>query len=796
MSQHPHSFASGSRGLTHDEAEELLSARQDAPIDPADNRALLSHLQGCASCRAFAIQIEIMARELESLPMLPASPTVRREVHERIQAPQPFWSRLIGGSSGGGMRAVPAALSALVVLVALASFVMIRLGDSDPGGIANDPGSIEAPDLAQNLSPAATSTADSQAAQMEEFPADPSATARVITTNTPEPQPSVTAVGSDLVPRDSATGTSAASESGPDEPPPDSPTQTPRSVVIAGGEEDEPEETPVPEPTATSGPSLAQVTQPPEDDPVVAAALAPEQTPEEAETPEDIGAGQGGDPEATATSDAPDPEEGAPEIAAIEISGPTATPTPTAAAQPTETETPEPTATATLEPTATATPEPTETPTLEPTSTPTLEPTATATLEPTATATLEPTATPTATAVEEGVQTQPTIAPVDGGEAEAADSGEVSGFAGPEETAPIEEGSSPPIQPSGGTADDPGIEEDDPAGEEPTGEIVPTDEPAETPVPEEATETGVGGASTAFLDQAEVIVPLGGGISAPPGRLEFNPAITWYTVTLADGSLGIADTSGTIVASLGAGVTPVWSPQGLVLLFGTGSAVATWDADSGQIFFGGAPSDRATADVPAGWLGDRYYYQRTFPDSPGEIEIHSAAWDGSDDQLVWSGTEVYPVNARPVATAAGITIATSAGWLIVGPDGSVSDVGGAAFGSVGAPIISPGGSLIAYSADGAVFVAPIESPGSPLGSGIPYAGGAGAGYAFATSGEELVVSSQGGLALYTIYGEPLASVDSSVPIAAPYWIEDRIYFLEVGDTTTLRVISASAILNG
>jgi hypothetical protein len=149
-----------------------------------------------------------------------------------------------------------------------------------------------------------------------------------------------------------------------------------------------------------------------------------------------------------------------------------------------------------------------------------------------------------------------------------------------------------------------------------------------------------------------------------------------------------------------------------------------------------------------------------------------------------------------VVTGAGITIATSAGWLIVGPDGSVSDVGGAAFGSVGAPIVSPGGSLIAYSADGAVFVAPIESPGAPLGSGIPYAGGAGAGYAFATSGEELVVSSQGGLALYTIYGEPLASVDSSVPIAAPYWIEDRIYFLEVGDTTTLRVISASAILNG
>ena len=153
----------------------------------------------------------------------------------------------------------------------------------------------------------------------------------------------------------------------------------------------------------------------------------------------------------------------------------------------------------------------------------------------------------------------------------------------------------------------------------------------------------------------------------------------------------------------------------------------------------------------------------------------------------------YPVTARPVATGAGITIATSSGWMIIGPDGSAAHVGGAAFGSVGAPIVSIGGSLIAYSADGVVYVAGINDPGSPLGPGILYSGGFGAGYAFATSGEQLVVSSAGGLALYTIFGEPLGSVDSGVSIAAPYWIEDRIYFLAVGDATTLRVISASAI---
>src|SRR5680860_1338791 len=105
MSERPHNPNRGLRGLTHDEAEEMLSARQDAPVDPFDNRALLSHLQECFACRAFAIQLEIMSRELEALPRLPASPSVRREVHQRIQTPPPFWSRWTMNPTGGGMRA-------------------------------------------------------------------------------------------------------------------------------------------------------------------------------------------------------------------------------------------------------------------------------------------------------------------------------------------------------------------------------------------------------------------------------------------------------------------------------------------------------------------------------------------------------------------------------------------------------------------------------------------------------------------------------------------------------------------
>ncbi len=301
MSQRPHTVHNGNRNLSHDESEELLSARQDAPIDPVENRALLAHLQGCASCRAFAIQLEVMSRELETLPRLAASPTVRREVHDRIQAPQPFWSRLTTSSSSGGMRAVPAALSALVVLVALAAFVMIRLGDSEPGGVANDPEAIDAPiDQALVLSPVATATVDSQAALMEEIPVEPTATARVVTVNTSTPESTETTTASSaLEPRDAATGASSASEPDPSATGTAAPTRTPPGLTSRPGEDGEPEPTPAPSSTATSAPQLAQVTQTPDVDSILAAALGPLQTQEPGAAAAGAGAlsnlGAGGD---------------------------------------------------------------------------------------------------------------------------------------------------------------------------------------------------------------------------------------------------------------------------------------------------------------------------------------------------------------------------------------------------------------------------------------------------------------------------------------------------------------------
>ena len=73
--------------LSHSEAEQLISTRLDTPLPPDQNRILLAHLSTCPTCRAFAAQIEAMTQGLRGLPMLPASPTVSRQVRERIAGP-------------------------------------------------------------------------------------------------------------------------------------------------------------------------------------------------------------------------------------------------------------------------------------------------------------------------------------------------------------------------------------------------------------------------------------------------------------------------------------------------------------------------------------------------------------------------------------------------------------------------------------------------------------------------------------------------------------------------------------
>src|SRR3954453_5949881 len=79
--------------LSHADAENFISARLDAPLPPNQNRALLAHLATCPTCRAFAEQMSTMSQGFRTLPMLPASPTVSRQVRERIHQPQTAYAR-------------------------------------------------------------------------------------------------------------------------------------------------------------------------------------------------------------------------------------------------------------------------------------------------------------------------------------------------------------------------------------------------------------------------------------------------------------------------------------------------------------------------------------------------------------------------------------------------------------------------------------------------------------------------------------------------------------------------------
>ncbi|MBA2278004.1 MAG: zf-HC2 domain-containing protein, partial [Chloroflexia bacterium] len=79
--------------ISHAQAQALISARLDAPLDPVAQRELHAHLAGCADCLAFATQIEHMGRDLRAMPLLPASPTVSRVVLERINTGRSPWVR-------------------------------------------------------------------------------------------------------------------------------------------------------------------------------------------------------------------------------------------------------------------------------------------------------------------------------------------------------------------------------------------------------------------------------------------------------------------------------------------------------------------------------------------------------------------------------------------------------------------------------------------------------------------------------------------------------------------------------
>ena len=136
----------GAAPLNHTDAETLISARLDGPLDPVMNRALQAHLATCSSCRAFASQMESMATAFRELPVLPPSPTVSRKVRAEIRSGGSPVRRF--GAWVTTSKAAPAtALAGAAVALALVTASVFGTFDDDNGGntnTVNAPGSFGA----------------------------------------------------------------------------------------------------------------------------------------------------------------------------------------------------------------------------------------------------------------------------------------------------------------------------------------------------------------------------------------------------------------------------------------------------------------------------------------------------------------------------------------------------------------------------------------------------------------------------------------------------------------------------
>lgn len=748
----------GVRRLTHEEAEMLISARMDEQLDRADSRALLVHLQSCESCRAFAVQSEVLGRELAALPVLPPSAVVDRQIRESIARGERRWSfaSLFPGTAGNsGMRA---AFGALAVLALVSVFLLLRMADNR----TSTGGSIAAP-------------SGGVAQQLDTTPTAELAMLPVTAVSGPTETPRL------VVPKTQAAG---AAESAPTQnavvstayPTQIEPTSTLDSSFVYAI--DQSTQTPgVGGPMPTKTPASAQPAVTPADGQVVAAAAAPGAgTPaggpmELSPVSNSANAAQGDQP-ATATVGSEVPVQQTPTLS------PTATPPPTMTPAPVEIS-----VGVTEQPQGSATPQ-AESSTGDITSPITSSPAdAHAGGGETPIQVAQPD-TPPAT-VEEPLG-QPTIAPMAG--QSATDTGASS--------APT----SPAIVPNNGSA----VEAASTGGDSPaivstSGEGTPagvggdtnpghagTSSPEAIPVVDQST-------APSGLDLSDTVAQLPAGTSSPLGRLEFSPGMDLYAVIAPDGQLAVANLDGELVVTLGQGDLPVWSGNDLLFRSpgDSGSVVGIWDSESGHIDYIAASEDEPSNDLPIGGNGSTLYYLRTFPDRPGAMEIRSAATDGSDQESVWASDSTTLGGARPAWSDAGILLPTDSSWLLIDPNGDASDLGENPYGSVGVPVVSPGGGLMAYSAGDQVIVAWTDTPGTPVAT-APFGRSTG-GYAFSSSGEQVVVSDGAVLHIVSYQGEDLGSLGGNQPIGGVYWISDTIYYLQIGQNAALKSTSQDAM---
>ena len=212
--------------LTHSEAQALISASLDAPLDEDIEQILADHLAGCEECRVFAASSQRLSNALASMPTIPASPAVRQAVWARIEQPEPWWAR-IGDVAGGRTAAIVSTAAIALLIIAFAVLAIVRLTGDNNG---DDDGTRLAAGTQQAL---ALATATSTAPPPTETPTAVPPTATQVPPTATQAPPTATTQPQTFAPTDAPVDLTGGSE----------PTSTAASTTA-------PTETPVP-PTQT-----------------------------------------------------------------------------------------------------------------------------------------------------------------------------------------------------------------------------------------------------------------------------------------------------------------------------------------------------------------------------------------------------------------------------------------------------------------------------------------------------------------------------------------------------------------
>lgn len=243
--------------ITHNEAEILISSRQDAPLDPAVERALQAHLATCDQCRAFAIATERLTAGLRALPSVPLGPNVQRDVLQHIAASGNPVVRLMRSAPTGPVFASAAAI-VIVLLVGVLAFGNLFESNTSPDGsqLAAVP-THSVPVPTQPAASMAKPTSTSEATSTQQPTPEPTST--TVTTEQPVAGESIVDLTESIEPTPSPTATQVPTPK-PEKRVAVEPTPKPTEVVtvqIIPTATLVPTQapTPKPQPTATVAPS-------------------------------------------------------------------------------------------------------------------------------------------------------------------------------------------------------------------------------------------------------------------------------------------------------------------------------------------------------------------------------------------------------------------------------------------------------------------------------------------------------------------------------------------------------------